>query len=116
MAAAPGRFSDELLLIDYRDDAVCTEFEKVVIDLAEDRFGHAVVQMNATVRVNEVVFVVVTEKWSEAEAFDVKIGLGQEPRAAGAKSRTDTIATITIRIQRHDLHGGKVLIERHGAE
>ncbi len=116
MALPSGRFSDKLSLVDDRDDAAGAELEQVVIDFAEDRFRHAVFQMNAAVRVNKIVFVVVTKEWSEAEAFDVEVCLREESRAAGTKRRTDAVAAVAIGVHRYDFGAGHIVIRCDGAE
>ena len=81
---APRRFRNKLSLIDYRDDATSAELEKVMVHFAEDCFGKAILKMNAAVRVYEIVFVVVPEERSEAEAFNVKICFAKKAGATGA--------------------------------
>src|SRR5687767_12139204 len=94
VTATAGRFGNVQPLIDDSHDATCAELEQVVVHLPEDGFRHAVLEMHAAMRMNKIVFVVVFEERSEADAFDVKVCVAQKAGAACAERGAHAVAAV----------------------
>src|ERR1043165_921477 len=113
---SPRRLSHKLALIDDRDNAACAELKEVMVHLAEDRFRQAVFEVNATVRMYKILFVVMTKERSEAEAFNVQVCIAQKTGAAGAECGRHAVAAVTIRVQRDDLIGANFFAGSQGTQ
>src|SRR5689334_3963646 len=89
-----------LSLIDDRHDAIRSEREEVMRHLAKDRFRQAILQVDAAVRMDEIVSVVVAEERRETETFDVQVSVRQKPGATSSERGANAVATVLVSVKR----------------
>jgi hypothetical protein len=98
-----GGLSHVLSLIDNCDNAIRSEREEIVSDLAKDRFRHAILEMHAAVRMDEIVGVVVAEERRESQTFHVQISLREKTRTTSPERGTDTLAAVFVGVESEQL-------------